>query len=178
MAVGAGLSFELAFKLTELLDGYFGYAQGISLLYLPAGVKLLFILIGRIPALVGLTLMASYVAVEEWAGYGLWAPISFAVVAQVNYYLAVYWMVRWLGINQFLTNMRYWHIVVLSLVVSLVNGIILNVVYLWEGVSVPTNFLSRSAAMTLGDFMGCFAVTSLFQLLAAALKNRVPAVER
>jgi hypothetical protein len=177
MALGAGLAFQLAFKLTGLLDGYFAYAQGISLLFLPAGVKLLFILVGRIPALVGLTVLAAYAAVGEWAGYPIWMPISFAIVAQANYYLAVYWLVRLLEINKHLTNMRYWHIVVMSLLVSVVNGVVHNVVYLAEEVNLPEDFLSHTAAMTLGDFMGCFVVVGLFQLVANLLGNREKVAE-
>jgi hypothetical protein len=172
MALGAGLAFQMAFLLTGQLDVYFAYAQGISLLFLPAGVKLLFILVGRIPALVGLTVLAAYAAVGDWAAYPVWMPISFAIVAQLNYYWVVAWMVRLLAIGQHLEKMRYWHIVLMSLAVSVVNGIIHNVVYLIEEVSLPEDFLRRSAAMAFGDFMGCFVVVALFQLIATAIRNR------
>lgn len=172
MAIGAGAAFQFAFKLTGWLDPYFAYAQGISLFFLPAGVKLLFILVGRIPALIGLTALAAYAAVGEWAGYPIWMPISFAIVAQLNYYWVVCWLVRLLDIGDHLTNMRYWHIVVMSLAVSVVNGLIHNVVYIAEEVSLPEDFLSRSAAMAFGDFVGCFVVVGLSQLIANAVKRR------
>jgi hypothetical protein len=162
MAAIAALAFQLSFGLTGMLDGYFAYAQGISLLFLPAGVKLLFVLVGRIPALVGLTAMAAYAAVGEWVDYSLWVPISFAVVAQANYYLAVYLVMRILGIDRELSNLRYRHVIVLSLAASVTNGVIHNVLYWAEGVSLPEDFLRRSAAMTLGDFFGCFVVVGLF----------------
>jgi len=68
MAIGAGATFQLAFSMTGWLDPYFSYAQGISLFFLPAGVKLLFILVGRVHALIGLTSVATYAAVGEWVG--------------------------------------------------------------------------------------------------------------
>ena len=162
MAATAAFAFQLSFCLTALLDDYFAYAQGISLLFLPAGVKLLFVLVGRIPALVGLTTMAAYAAVGEWVDHPLWMPISFAIVAQVNYYLAVYLVMRILGIDRELGNLRYWHVILLSLAASVTNGFIHNVLYWAEGISLPEDFLRRSAAMSLGDFVGCFVVVGLF----------------
>ena len=162
MAIAAGLAFQLSFGLTGMLDGYFAYAQGISLLFLPAGVKLLFVLVGRIPALIGLTVMAAYAAVGDWVDHPMWMPISFAVVAQANYYLAIYWVMRGLKIDQGLGNLRYWHVVVLSLAASVTNGVIHNVLYWTEGVSLPEDFMARSAAMSLGDFMGCFVIVGVF----------------
>ena len=162
MALAAGLAFQLSFELTGMLDGYFAYAQGISLLFLPAGVKLLFVLVGRIPALLGLTVMAAYAAVGDWVDHPMWMPISFAVVAQANYYLAIYGVMRGLKINRELGNLRYWHVVLLSFAASVTNGVIHNVLYWVEGVSLPEDFLARSTAMSLGDFMGCFVIVGLF----------------
>jgi hypothetical protein len=69
---------------------------------------------------------------------------------------------RLLRIDKSLHNLRYWHVVLLSLVASVTNGVIHNLLYVAEGVSLPEDFLHRSAAMSLGDFMGCFVVVGLF----------------
>jgi hypothetical protein len=49
MAFSAAAAFWLSFRLNQLFDNFFVYAPGISLLFIPAGVKLLFVLIGRAP---------------------------------------------------------------------------------------------------------------------------------
>jgi hypothetical protein len=68
MAVVAGIAFQLSLALTHTLDQHFAYVQGISLLFLPAGIKLFFVLIGRIPALLGLTVMAAYATLRRVGG--------------------------------------------------------------------------------------------------------------
>ncbi len=56
VALVAGLVFVGSFNFNQYFDGYFVYAPGISLLFIPAGVKLLAFLVGRIPAVIGLVL--------------------------------------------------------------------------------------------------------------------------
>jgi hypothetical protein len=48
------LVFVGSFHLNQRLDSYMIYTPGVSLIFIPAGVKLLSILIGRLPAIVGL----------------------------------------------------------------------------------------------------------------------------
>lgn len=170
MALGAAAAFGLSFKLNQLLETYIAYAQGISLLFLPAGVKLLFVLVGRIPALVGLMAMAAFAASSEWPDRPLWSPLSFAVIGNANYYIAIFFVMRLLRIRRDLANLRYWHIVVLALAASVTNGVVHNFVYLVEGVAVREELWTRATAMALGDFMGCFVVVALFQLSVSRLR--------
>lgn len=171
MITAAAIGFGLSFRVNQLLDAYTLFSPGISLLFLPAGVKLLFVLIGRFPALVGLTAMAAYAAaIDDWPGRPLWSPISFAVIAHANYYVAIYAVMHLLKIRRDLVNLRYWHIVALSLAASATNGIIHNFVYLIQGVTRPEDLWMKAAAMAFGDFMGCFVVVALFQLAVSRLR--------
>ena len=60
MAAICGLLFSLSFRLNQYFDEQFIYAAGISLLFLPAGVKLLAVLVGRLPAILGLLIVSIY----------------------------------------------------------------------------------------------------------------------
>jgi hypothetical protein len=79
---------------------------------------------------------------------------------------------QWLGIHRDLYNLRYWHIVVLSLVASVLNGIVHNMAYLMEGVSVIEAQWGNSAAMAMGDFLGCFIVVSLFHTITLLVSKK------
>lgn len=169
MALGAAVAFGLSFRVNQLFDDFFVYAPGMSLLFLPAGVKLLFVLVGRIPAIFGI------MAVSVYLGYGIWpdksigSVIYFAFISLMTYPVSAYLVMHWLGIHRDLINLRYWHIVVLSLAASVTNGLVHNVLYLYEEVTMPEGFWVDAAAMTLGDFMGCFVVVGLFQLAVSHL---------
>jgi hypothetical protein len=60
MALGAAVAYGMSFRVNQLFDDFFLYASGMSLLFLPAGVKLPFVLIGRIPAICGIMAVSVY----------------------------------------------------------------------------------------------------------------------
>jgi len=170
MAFAAAFFFWLSFRANQLLDQWFVYVQGMSFLFLPAGVKLLFVLIGRVPAICGIMLASVYLGHGIWPDKSIWAVVDFAFISLMTYPVSAYLVMRWLGIHRDLVNLQYWHIVVLSLAASVTNGIVHNVLYMAEGVTAPEDFWTRAAAMTLGDFMGCFVVVALFQLAFSKMR--------
>jgi uncharacterized RDD family membrane protein YckC len=158
----AGLAFAFSFRLNQLLDNYFVYAPGISLLFIPAGVKLLFVLLGRLPAVIGILIASVYLGAGIWPDKSIVTVFNFAFVSLMTYPVSAYVVMRAVGIHRDLYNLRYWHIVLLSLVASVLNGIVHNIDYLIEGVTATEAQWGNSAAMALGDFLGCFVVVSLF----------------
>lgn len=162
MALAAGLSFSLSFRFNQSFDSYFVYAQGISFLFIPAGVKLLFVLVGRLPAVVGLLIAGTYHGMDVWFDQSLLTIFFFAFVGLMSYPVSAYFVMRWLGIHRNLYNLRYMHVVTLSLVASITNGFVHNLAYLFKGVTNTGDLWIKSAAMALGDFLGCFVVVALF----------------
>jgi hypothetical protein len=122
-AATSGLLFILSFRLNQFFDDVFVYSAGISLLFLPAGVKLLAVLVGRLPAIVGLLIVGIYLGAGIWPEQPLSSIVYFAFVSLMTYPLAAFSMMRWLHIRQDLSNLRYHHIVTLSLAASALNGV-------------------------------------------------------
>lgn len=174
MMIVAGLSFALSFQINQLLDDYFVYAPGISLLFIPAGVKLLFVLIGRLPAIIGIMVVSVYLGHGIWPDKSILPVIYFAFVSLITYPISAYTIMWLLKIRKDLANLRYWQIIVLSLVASITNGIVHNLLYMSQDVTTADELWTKSAAMTLGDFMGCFVVVALFQF--AVSKSRAPVI--
>jgi hypothetical protein len=46
-----------------------------------------------------------------------------------------------------------------------------NLLYLTQGVTTREEIWNKSAAMALGDFMGCFVVVALFHAATGALRH-------
>ena len=158
----AFLMFVGSFQLNQHLDSYMLYAPGVSLIFIPAGVKLLAILVGRVPAIAGLFMASIYSSTGLWADLHTASLYFFAAASVFSYAIAAYGVMKLLGIHRDLYNLRSWHIVVFSLAASVLNGVVHNVAYLMEGVTAVEAQWGNSAAMTLGDFLGCFVVVSLF----------------
>ncbi|PQA79881.1 hypothetical protein C5F52_27995 [Limnohabitans sp. TS-CS-82] len=168
----AFLMFVGSFQLNQHLDSYMLYAPGVSLIFIPAGFKLLAILVGRLPAIVGLFIASIYTSIGLWTELQTVSLYFFAIASVLSYATASYCVMKLLGINRDLYNLRYWHIVVLSLVASVLNGIVHNVAYLMEGVTAIDAQWGNSAAMALGDFLGCFVVVSLFHTATLLLSKK------
>ena len=170
-AVASGILFSLSFRLNQLFDDQFVYAAGISLLFLPAGVKLLAVLVGRLPAIIGLLVVGIYLGFGIWPDKPLSSVVYFAVVSLMTYPIAAFGLMRLLHIRHDLSNLRYHHIVLLSLAASVLNGVAHNWLYLTQGVTASEELWLKSAAMAFGDFMGCFVVVALFHAIMGALRS-------
>jgi len=161
-AVVAFMLFVLSYDLNRQFDQYLLFTQGVSLLFIPAGIKLLAILVGRVPAMIGLYLASVYLSVGLWSTLDVASYYYFATISLLTYSAAVYLVLKVFGIGSNLTNLKYSHIVFMSLLACLMNGILHNLVYLSQGVAEFTALLTNRAAMSLGDFLGCFIVVAGF----------------
>jgi len=170
-AVASGIVFSLSFRLNQFFDDQFVYAAGISLLFLPAGVKLLAVLVGRLPAIIGLLVVGIYLGCGIWPDQPLSSVVCFAAVSLMTYPIAAFGLMRWLHIRHDLSNLRYHHIVLLSLAASVLNGVVHNWLYLTQGITASEELWHKSAAMAFGDFMGCFVVVALFHATMGVLRS-------
>ncbi len=171
VAVTSGILFSLSFRLNQFFDALFVYSAGISLLFLPAGVKLLAVLVGRLPAIIGLLVVSIYLGAGIWPDKPMSSVVYFAFVSLMTYPIAAFGLMHLLHIRQDLSNLRYHHIVWLSLAASVLNGVVHNWLYLTQGVTASDELWQKSAAMALGDFMGCFVVVALFHATMSLLRN-------
>ncbi len=171
VAVISGLLFSASFRLNQYFDEQFVYSAGISLLFLPAGVKLLAVLVGRLPAIIGLLVVGIYLGAGIWPDKPMSSIVYFAFVSLVTYPVAAFGLMRLLHIHQDLSNLRYHHIVCLSLAASMFNGVVHNLLYLAQDITTSEELWRKSAAMALGDFMGCFVVVALFHATMSMLRS-------
>jgi hypothetical protein len=170
-AVTSGILFSLSFRLNQYFDEQFVYSAGISLLFLPAGVKLLAVLVGRLSAIAGLLVVSIYLGAGIWPDKPMATIVYFAVVGLMTYPIAAFGLMRLLHIQPDLSNLRYHHIVLISLAASVLNGVVHNWLYLTQGITASEELWQKSAAMALGDFMGCFVVVALFHTATGVLRR-------
>lgn len=167
--------FAISFNLNELLDSYAQYAPGINLIFIPAGIKLLCVLLGGEVAVVGLLLSSVYISLRVWEHTDLLQIVYFALASVGTYYVTVRAIKTVMHIDSTLSNLRYMHIIILSVVASVLNGTVHNIVYVWQDKVKAEDLFASTAAMIVGDFLGCFIVIMSFNIcidLALKLMNR------
>jgi hypothetical protein len=158
------LLFVVSFDINELFDSFALYMTGISLIFIPAGFKLLCLLVGGEAAAVGLLLSSVYVSMRIWDHTAAIQMIYFAFASVGSYYIAVRVVKKIMHIDSMLSNLRYLHILILSATASILNGVVHNIVYVWQDKVKLDDFFAHAAAMVLGDFLGCFIVVMFFNL--------------
>ncbi len=174
MAVASFLLLQGSFVLNTYLDPYLLYAPGANLVFIPAGVKLLCILVGGVPAAIGILASSAYISIGLWGENTFLSTFSLAIVAVLTYYSAVVGVKKLFKIHDDLSNLRYWHIVVLSTLASVLNGFLLNLAYYSQQVTPVAHIWSKGAAMALGDFMGCCIVVMTFNLAIHTFSRQKP----
>ena len=173
IAFAAFVLFTLSYKLNEYFDAFMLFASGVSLVFIPAGVKMLCLLVGGVPAIVGLFLASLYLNLVLWANLSLAASLYFAMIAVGTYAAVVYLIRRLFQIRPDLSNLNYLHIILLCVIASFSNGFGHNLVYLSQGVTAPDELISKSTAMAFGDFLGCFLIVMLFHAGITATRGLV-----
>ncbi len=164
LAIGCASFFLFAasFELNERFDSFALYATGISLVFIPAGFKLLCLLVGGEAAAVGLFFSAVYLSLKVWDHTAVMQMVYFAFASVGCYYVAVRLVKKLLRIDESLSNLRYLHIIILSAAASILNGTVHNLVYVWQDKVKPADYFANAAAMVVGDFLGCFIVIMSF----------------
>ena len=164
VAIASFLMFICSFKLNELSDGFALYAPGINLIFIPAGIKLVCILIGGEAAVIGLLISNVYISMGVWDQTTVLQMVYFALTSVGSYYLIVRIIKKLMAIDDTLHNLRYLHIIILAAAAAITNGVVHNVIYVWQDKGSPADFLAKSTAMVFGDFLGCFIVIIFFNL--------------
>lgn len=175
--LGSGLVWTGAWFLNQSGAFLTSYAPGIDLIYLPAGVRLLLVLV-----------------FGAWgaAGVALFNPLLFltvfptgtapeALVNSVISGLAPLATVRLFflatGIQPSLENLRPMHMPMLALAVSLVTPVLFNLQFVAIGSEPVASFGRSVTAMALGDFTGCLLVIAVARLLIGICRELAGGVQ-
>lgn len=165
------LSFALSrltFELHELLTPYVAYTQGVDLLFLPAGVKLVLIMVAGWRGALGCGLSLLSLSTRFWPGVEPVWLLCYSTLSVGITWLVVSVMLRHMALGPTLEGLSFWELVQIDMLNTLLHGIAVNG-YFWSlGLRSSETFWSAALAMTLGDFLGA-GVIMLVVLLAARL---------
>lgn len=143
---------------------------GIELVYLPAGFRLLIILIFGAWGAAGIFLTNPLLFLSF---FGAASPLEIIVNSAIGAFvplLAVRACARFCGIDPSLARLRPVHLPILALAVSIATPLMFNLQFAAFGREAGHAFIENVAAMSFGDFLGCFLVIAVARLLIAAYR--------
>ncbi len=155
-------------KLSWTLDLVQGYAPGISLVFLPAGIKLVAALVSGFWGVLGTVVALACVAPDIWPDQPTWFYVVYPALGGFSSLAVVHIMKRALGIDDDLRNLRLTHIPLIDLCATLVHGVVLNSFFYLYHLHLDQDFWTRVLAMSVGDFFG-----SLIMLLGFSVLTRL-----
>ena len=160
------LAYLLSFELMNWLPAWLQYAPGVALFFLPAGVKLVALLVARAWGLLGIVAAGVWTAADVWQNAD-WIALLGNVVVWVGIpYVVIHLMLRCMKIHPDLSNLTYLRVMGICMAATVASSVAGNVYAVWTHDQPLVDLWARAAAMALGDFLGAGV---LFALLIAAL---------
>ena len=169
-AVKSSLRFRLLFVFSSALVWYTSgfvsqafssavkYAPGADLVYIPAGVRLLLVLVLRLCGAICITIANPFLFVSEIGRDDAYEVILNSLICGFVPLFTLYLAEIILKIGPNLSNLRYYQLAYISLLLALTtpSAILLNSFAF--GHLDPRSFFPTLTAMILGDFVGCLVV--------------------
>lgn len=143
-------------------------APGISLVFLPAGFRLLLVIVFGVWGALGIAIADPLLFFAEFGHGSLREVLVNALISGFAPYFTVQAFFRLAGIQRSLIQLKPVHLPLLALAVSVVTPLLFNLHFLAEGREQPAEFLHNFTAMMTGDFLGCLLVSVLARIGLAA----------
>lgn len=168
LVVISGLLWCTVWLGNEALMADMNVAPGIDLIFLPAGFRLLIILVFGVWGALGITLADPLMFLRVFGAGSASDILTNALISGFAPYLTVKAFCRLAGIGSSLLQLKPLHLPLLALSVSIVTPVLFNLHFLLRGRETLDAFPQNLAAMVMGDFLGCFLVIGLVRIGIAA----------
>lgn len=157
----SGVMWCLIWLLNRYLMSGTNVAPGIDLVFLPAGFRLLIVIVFGVWGAIGIFLADPLMFMLEFGPSHVQEVLVNAAISGFAPYFTVRAFFRMAGIEGSLSKLRPVHLPLLALAVSVVTPLLLNLHFLAEGRQTVSQFLPNFTAMMTGDFLGCLLVSVL-----------------
>jgi hypothetical protein len=164
LATVAAILYFVTYRFNELFDAWFLYAQGINLVFLPAGIKHLAILLGGPWGALGCFVSLFILANEFWQGVPTGDIALYSLVSTCATWAGIAVCLKVLGLDRDLTNIRFIHLPLIDLFTTFLHGFTTNVFFILKGMKTD-HLMTNALAMMVGDFIGSFIILTLLWLV-------------
>lgn len=151
------------------------FAPGISLVYFPAGVRLLIVLAFGVWGAIGIALSNPLLFLDEFGRQSITELVVNSLIAGFVPLVVTRACQKLLGIGEALENLRPAHLPLLALAVSVATPLAFNLMFIVYGL-MPLHDLARNmSAMALGDFLGCMIALIFARVAIMVMRRRARA---
>jgi hypothetical protein len=170
VSIASFLAYLISFKLTQQLPEMLMRDGWIYLIFLPAGTKLICIMLFGVWGTIGDFFALLWMATSFMVQVDLSLLVLYAFASSSLTFLAIRAAMTLLRISVNLNNLKYMQIPLLSLLSSGIHGAITMLLLVKVNIVNETHLIANSLAMTLGDFLGTFIVLTVFMIATRFIK--------
>lgn len=171
-ALGSGLAYALMLWINSNVIQVQDAFPGVAVFFLPAGVKLLALLIGRLWGALGLMVANFLLSFGDWPGTSPLVLLSMAMLWTGLPLLIVLGLARLLKLRTDLRGITFTQFVIIDATTASGNALVYNAYLMWLGHRNITDYAGAVSAMALGDFLGTGALILLTVGVLTALRKR------
>ena len=166
----AAAAYYGTFRLNQHLDPWVLYGQGIALVFLPAGIKHVAILVACGWGALGCFAALMWLSFEFWHGIAASQAALYSGLSTLASWAGIWIGMRLLGIASDLENLRFIHLPLLDLITTAVHGFVVNAYFIAVGMK-QQELLANALAMMFGDYAGSFIVLTCLWLCLLVLRR-------
>lgn len=163
----SGVVWFAGWEVAQSILDFTVLKTGVTLVYIPAGIRLLVLLVSGIWGALGIALAFPLALIQVFPDVTWLEVIAYSAIAGFVPYATVQVTYRATGISRDLGTLRAIHLPLLAAAVSITGALAYTAALVIFGRFDIGNFLPDVTAMAAGDFLGCFAVVALARLATA-----------
>jgi hypothetical protein len=168
-AFGSGLAYIAMLWINNHVVNAQDAFTGVSVFFLPAGVKLLALLIGRHWGALGLLCANFLMSFQDWPGVSPWVLFTMAALWSGLPWMIVLLLSRLFQLRTDLRGITFVQFVLIDAATAVGNAVAYNGYLLLLGNRDGADYWAAVSTMALGDFMGSGAMILLVLLVLAGL---------
>ena len=162
------VAYFYAFKLNLYWFDWIEFSHGANWVYIPSGLRLLFVLILARIGGVGITLSSIFINYTLGDADAHVFNIVTGLISGASPCIARYLAIRWFHLDPLLFNLTSPDFFKISVLFALMNGLLHQVWFVW--MDKTQDFLASTLAMGVGDWFGTVLVLATASLGIQILK--------
>jgi hypothetical protein len=172
VAVASGAVWLACWQAAQSVLVFTQLETGITLIYIPAGIRLVILLISGIGGALGIALAFPLALLQVYPDATWQEALAYSAIAGLVPYATVFTVCRAARVSRDLGTLRSFHLPLLSAAVSVIGALAYTGALTAYGRLDRSMLLKNVTAMAVGDFLGCFAVVVLVRLVITSRKQR------
>ena len=164
------VAYFYAYQLNAHYFEWFEFSQGVNWLYLPSGLRLLFVLVLTHMGALGITLGSIAINYMFGASDAHVFNLGTSLISGGSPYLARFIAIRFFQLNTGLTGLNSKAFFKLTVLFALTNGLLHQVWFFWTGQT--DSLITNALVMAAGDWFGTVLVLATASLVIKLFQTK------